>query len=731
MSIFKTCLFIAASFSFQLTVSAQDNSVRKVSKRMNNAQKSFVKTVEKSELDPAGKSLLKYFATTQMDSLQELARADKNLPAERKILALNSQTYFLQALQAEITAKKFETSLIRDSRDQFMELWNNYRLQQLADNRLANAVPQSMQYLAAAFRDYPQSGKMQDLTKLKTLERSNDKILQFLATNPNFSYRDSLIFISGNSEPEKLVRFITQTKDEQLQQAIRQHSSPIVQTLVTISKERNLENYLPFVGEIAQGKITLAEVDRARAVPSEYFKLLVDAEIVNQQKIDNGQLPVYRKPLRAYLKKYAIQFFTDVINSLHEESSEKARYFVLEGMRPQDLYYILISGENDIYTSSYLYTYKKLMAGYQKNNADQLFELTKYDRYRKFMLLAGRYNMLSSFLKEMPKESSVKIMKKFIGGLEENNNGLEEIINVAETFPGIVKDAELSALTYQEIKSNYNRCRQIPNLYGTKVYTLLEEIFNAVKNNELGKPGSLPPALQVYYKIPHKSLKEKNGRINQLVLFYGDEDGKGSYSSFMGNFTDAAQWNIEKNDKWVTITSKKLQPMTIYANLPLNYDEGLDVKAQEALKEYLKAQGINPRILIHRGHSYHLSNSIKSVTANTQLAILGSCGGYTEIFEVLDKSPDAQVISTKQIGSREVNEPIIRLMNEKLLNQQDLAWSDMWQQLDTQLKNRKTAYDYFQEYVPPYKNIALLVATLYHADATMKSQNPQYATTGN
>ena len=72
------------------------------------------------------------------------------------------------------------------------------------------------------------------------------------------------------------------------------------------------------------------------------------------------------------------------------------------------------------------------------------------------------------------------------------------------------------------------------------------------------------------------------------------------------------------------------------------------------------------------------------------------------------------MISTKQIGSMQVNEPILKLMNESLLAQKDIAWSDMWKTLEVKFKNNKLAYDYFQEYVPPYKNIALLVATLYN-----------------
>ena len=184
----------------------------------------------------------------------------------------------------------------------------------------------------------------------------------------------------------------------------------------------------------------------------------------------------------------------------------------------------------------------------------------------------------------------------------------------------------------------------------------------------------------------------------------------------MNNFSDGSQWSIEKTANWVTIKSKKLYPLAIYANSPLNNDEGLDVKAQLALIEYLKSNKITPHIIIHRGHSYHLSNSIKYVTEATRLAILGSCGGYKEIFDLLENSPAAQVISTKQIGSQQVNEPLIKLINDKLLNQKDLDWNDIWSQLDKQLKSQKLAYDYFREYVPPFKNIALLVATLYYDD---------------
>ena len=505
------------------------------------------------------------------------------------------------------------------------------------------------------------------------------------------------------------------TKDEELLTAIRQNASPLVQTVLAIANEKNLKSYLPFVVQLKDKQMTFADIDKARTQPSQYFKLIVDAEIGNQVKVQAGQTPLYRRANRQYLKEYAIMFYTDVINSLHNEPSEKARYYVLDDLRPQDLYFVITCGETELYTSSYLYTYKKLMATFEKKTSDSLFDLVKYDQYRKFLLMAGRYSTLSSFMQQMPKDRSINIIKKLMFGLEgDDNNGLEETINVAETFPGIVKDNYLSALTLQEIRNNNSRCESIPNLYGMKVYSLLTEIYKAVKNDQLENGKGLPPPLAVYFKIPHTILREKNGNITQLVLFYGDEDGKSSYASFLSNYSDASLWSIEKNTSWITIKSKKLYPVSIYANLPLNNDDGTDIKAQDSLAQFLKREQIIPHILIHRGHSYHLENSIKSVTPDTRLAILGSCGAYQQIFEILEKSSGAQVISTKQIGSLQVNEPILKLINDKLLNQKDQDWSDLWAQLDKQFLSNKLAYDYFQEYVPPYKNIALLVATLYN-----------------
>ena len=701
-------------FSLVTLGSTAQETYKQASKRLDASQKNFSKMLGSASMDKDGKATLNRFVTTEIDSLQKFLKDNKDIPNEMKIQAINCQCYLLDTLKAEVARKTFDASLLRDSRDNFIPLWQTIVTQKPNDAVLTGFDVNSANLMAVVFRDFPGATRIREMATLKSLERSPENIMIFLDKNPVFGFRDSLIFLAANTVPEKLMFFIANSRNEELQKAIHSNPSTLVQALVSVSKERNLKNYLPFMLQIAEKKMTLAEIDKLRTQPVQYYQAMVDAAISNQAARQAGAKPLYVRPTRQYLKEYGIMFYTDIINSLHE-APEKVRFEALNELRPQDLYYIITNGETELYTSSYLYTYKKLMKAFEKTTSDQVFELVKYDQYRKFLLMAGRYNTISAFMSAMPREKSIATIKKLMGGLEENSTtGLEETINVAETFPGLVKDNNLAALTSQEIKNNYNRCQLAPNMYGVKVYRLLSEIYKAVKSDQFDNGKNLPPALQAYFKIPNGNLREANGNITQLVLFYGDEDGKGSFGSFMSNYSDGNQWSIEKNAAWTTIKSKKGAPVTIYANLPLSNEDGLDIKAQDSLASFMKANGISPHILIHRGHSYHLLNSIKFATPDTKLAILGSCGGYREIFEILAKSRDVQVISTKQIGSMQVNEPILKLMNERLLAGKDIEWADMWVQLEAKFKNNKLAYDYFQEYVPPYKNIALLVATLYN-----------------
>jgi hypothetical protein len=197
-------------------------------------------------------------------------------------------------------------------------------------------------------------------------------------------------------------------------------------------------------------------------------------------------------------------------------------------------------------------------------------------------------------------------------------------------------------------------------------------------------------------------------------LFYGDEDGIASFNNFQKLFTDKKKWKVSKNEAWVTIRSGSDEPVVIYANLPLNNEEGLDLKAQDSLSNFLEQQRTEPTILIHRGHSYHLDNTLKRLTPSIKLAILGSCGGYNSAISIASVNPDVQIIGSKKTGAKSINDVIINVINETLENKKDISWSEIWEKLSARFSKDEFALNLFNEYIPPGKNVSLFVLKLFN-----------------
>src|SRR6185312_7870841 len=61
------------------------------------------------------------------------------------------------------------------------------------------------------------------------------------------------------------------------------------------------------------------------------------------------------------LKAKAIQHFITPINLLHENPNPAVRFKAIQPLSAQELYYMMVLGENDIYTSSYKYSFDRMI----------------------------------------------------------------------------------------------------------------------------------------------------------------------------------------------------------------------------------------------------------------------------------------------------------------------------------------------------------------------------------
>ncbi|MDP9229759.1 MAG: hypothetical protein M3O67_03680, partial [Bacteroidota bacterium] len=295
----------------------------------------------------------------------------------------------------------------------------------------------------------------------------------------------------------------------------------------------------------------------------------------------------------------------------------------------------------------------------------------------------------------------------------DDNEIVADMMDVADAFVSMSQDEQLNALLKQELKTSLEKSEQANSFHGFRIFYILNQAYEAVVEKNVT---NVLPNFADYENLKISQLKNKNETINEVVLFYGDDDGKASFKSFTSLFKDTTQWKVETNTAWISIMSVQGEPFAIYANQPLDNENKIDLLVQDSLFMYLKDQGINPAIIVHRGHSYHLSNTLKRLDSTTRLAILGSCGGYTNMQKIVEANPNIQIIASKQVGSMMINDPLLNFINNQVKGGIDLNWDEVWTSLKIKFKDDTMASKLFGEYIPPYKNVGVFVFKLYNAD---------------
>jgi hypothetical protein len=506
--------------------------------------------------------------------------------------------------------------------------------------------------------------------------------------------------------PSEIYNFASST-NYTLSNAVRRCSDPLVQTIVRIATEsKSPLKAMPFLADIYNKKKTIAEIDQITSNYDLFYKSLVRLKVDNEGGLGD-------KTLSDEIQYRGLKYVRDM-NDLHEEK-DAVRFKTIEGFTPIQLYYIMVYGQDEIYTSSFVGTFKRMMErmGDTVKGGDLLTQV-HYDKFRTFIRMCAGYNTLSTFLGTMDENTKSKLMKDFIAGLDKGaDDDLEDAVDVADAF-GSINDPKLIDFLQKEVRANYERSYKERSMKGMRVYALLATLFNGLKGSDnqaaiqaQSEILSLPPINLVQYK----NLVDDSGIVYQQVFFYGDEDGKNSYASFMGNFRDG-KWKVSNSKYWTTITSTSGKPIVIYANNPLPEPE--DEESQKQLCDYLASKGISPTVVIHRGHSYHLPLTLERLNKKSRIVILGSCGGYHNLSVVLDHSPDAHIISSKQTGAMNVNEPIIKNIETLIQEGKDVEWIQLWKDLNNYFNTKMPSYkSTFSDYVPPYKNLGAIFIKAY------------------
>jgi len=653
--------------------------------------------------------------TRHIDDLQCLIETDSLTKDQPKIGYLRGLDDLLKKFISLNKARQFNASSLPNALTAYQEcMWRDERKQTIED--IVDRSPYEVANLlieSGAFRNNIGIRASQNAVWRKYLDLHPDQILVTLKKHPELPFRDSMIKVVAVKYPKRLYDYAS-ARDWFGDAILSVRDDSVVMAIAKMARSsKSGQLYFPFLDNIIAGKISLPDIDEAKGDDLKYYRLLVQTRLDYVNRSLNGERIIAMDDLDAMLREKAINPFITTINELHEKP-DAVRFAILEQLNAQELYYLVIAGETELYTSSYVKGVFPRMMQKFGNRGDSLLASVRFDRFKKFIKMAAGYNTLSDFLASIPdKDRAQLLMTAFVNNLEKSK-GLEDGVDVADSYASIYQTLKpVADEMLDNIKLNLDRNTKENNKRGMVIYNLLYKLFESVdstQNIDLTKEFGIPPV----YTINYQSLiDDSSHKVVMQVFFYGDDDGKMNYNGFLSELPAASWKKVEDTKYWMAFASTKGQPVVIYANKWFDDDkqEGELDKAQAALDAYLQGKDIQPTIVVHRGHSYWVKYTIDQIQPSAKIVLLGSCGGYNVIHSVLQHAPDAHIIASKQTGKKDINQPFMNILNEKLRIGSNIDWIPLWKEFKAKAGN----VEGFDDYVPPYKNLGALFIKAYNS----------------
>jgi hypothetical protein len=669
---------------------------------------------------------ISYYVTNALvgtiDNLQCQVEKDSTLTDQKKVLYLRGIEKLLRTFTNQYRAHQFNAAHLPDAISAYQVMMEKDKQDEPMNFYVAQLPYEIGKLLVDCGAFERNKGYASAKTELlsKYLISHPEKIFITLKDNPELPIRDSLIVLGGHKFPRQLYDYAA--AENKLGFAIRKIEDPFVHTIVEMatSKSGSGQLYFPFLDNILSGKQTMKEIDEVKNDPVKYYKLLVKTklEYVNRQL--EGETITEMSSLEKMLAKKGIETFIKTINDLHE-SPDAIRFKVLQVLNAQELYFLAIAGETDLYTSSYVKGVYPAMMQKINNRGDSLLLSVGFNHFKKFIKIAAGYNTLSNFLASFPdKDAANTLMTAFVNGLEKTNT-LEDGVDVADSYASIMETLKpVADDMLANVRQNYDDNVKRNNKRGMVIYELLYKLFKSSTDStiDLSKEFNIPPV----YNVAYSSLAADSGKVVMQVFFYGDKDGRTNFQNFLPTFP-ARDWKKTENKYWVTFTSTKGKPVLVFANKPLPEETGEVDKAQDELDKYLEQNNLSPTIVVHRGHSYYAPYTIEQIPSSAKIVFLGSCGGYHLINDVLEHAADAHIIASKQTGRMVINQPFFDLLEEKIRAGSNIDWIPFWKEFE----KKSGSEEGFGDYIPPHKNLGAIFIKAYK-NAMGENNSDQTAT---
>ncbi|MFZ1453953.1 MAG: hypothetical protein WAT20_14705, partial [Ferruginibacter sp.] len=453
-----------------------------------------------------------------------------------------------------------------------------------------------------------------------------------------------------------------------------------------------------------ENRITEDSIKKLILVPHDYYHAFVDETIRLHTSPDAETRSFLKQPMAELNRKIANHYFIKAINDLHE-SPDNERFVSINALRVTDLYFLLVAGRNELviggsdalYTSSFLYVFKKFLQEADKEGPDKFFEDIAYYGFNEFISNISDYALVDELVNSLNEEKVALLFGKYLASLPNKQLTDHEIIIHAMTMAEVLYEIRHHQVIKHSLIAEIDKIQKQTWVQNTfmyqRMYGGLIDILH--DKDEYSSDKS--------YDVLEVQRLQKQENMVQACFFYDDDDAVSSFTSSIATY-NSKLWEKKDLGNFIVFNSRSGNNMQVYMNKP-NTKQGCDSSQNEMLL-CIAEEGYTVTSFIHRGHSYHLGQSLRKMTASGQFVFLGSCGGYSQVLKVFELNPDVNIIATRSVGSKLINDPLLHSINTELVNNRDINWNVLWKEFDAKFQTKQTK-DLFSAYIPPNKYIGV------------------------
>lgn len=528
-------------------------------------------------------------------------------------------------------------------------------------------------------------------------EREPDEVFKRVDFYRNKPFALKVLQVAAINAPVSLKRYLYNGRHP-VNYILSYSKDPLIKKIYEINPQLGYQTKpLLLIDEIMSHRIQVADAAELAKDSRKLFGTLV--QIVSKPDY-TGKYSIDHE-----MRDYCLRFIREINDKIASGSNQP--FYSVEGFSASELYFLMLHGRDEVFTSTFNGLFKLFKQKLPSGNGELLLQNIHYNQFRNFLSLCAAFEKLEEFLTTVPAASRTKLITKYASGLEKESDDITNVVMLAEAANNISDNSVITNIQ-TTIKKEYERLSNENNKLGMVVYGVLASMISetAVTDKEWWRK------ISQQYQVASAATLGTAGLFNQKktcveqMYFYNDDDGRSSFINFMNTYKNQQLWKIEDRNSFVRIYASENRNVEILANKPEYESNGIS-----SISAYLQQNNLQPTVVVHRGHSFHTESTLEKVPSTAKLIFVGSCGGFYKQSAAIENAPDAHIISTKQIGTKGINDVLLFALNENIREGRDINWNEFWDKMQVKFANN----NYFSDYVPPHKNLESIYIKAYYS----------------